>query len=384
MRVRKVGIEEELLLVDPGTGEMCNLSRSVLHQHRSGAGPDPASLPADGPADLDGELLLHMVETHTDPGLDLADLGDQVRAARRTAVASAEAAGVAVAAVGFPPLGWHPRVAPDSRYERIVREFGETGLAAGTLGMHLHVDVEDDEEAVRVIDRVRPWLPVLVALAANSPFADGRDTGYASWRQQVWSRWPSAGPAEPFGSVAEYRRVTEAMIASGAALDAGMLYLDARPAESYPTVEIRVADVCTDVEDALLVAALARALVSTAAPAGAADADGAPPRSDLLRGAHWRAARDGVTGGLVHPVSGTLVPAREAVSALVERVRPALRAAGDEQHVATALDRLATRGAGARQQRQARERTGGVDGVVADLVARTAASAAAEDASAAS
>ncbi len=139
------------------------------------------------------------------------------------------------------------------------------GMAAGTLGMHVHVDVADDEEAVRVVDGLRRWLPLLVGLAANSPYAGGRDTGYASWRQQVWTRWPTAGQSEPFGSAAEYRRVTEALIATGAALDPGMLYFDARLAADYPTVEIRVADACTEVDDAMLVAALCRALVETVA-----------------------------------------------------------------------------------------------------------------------
>ncbi len=160
---------------------------------------------------------------------------------------------------------------------------------------------------------------MLVALAANSPYAENGDTGYASWRQQVWSRWPSAGPAEPFGSVAEYRRVAAALVATGAALDDGGLYFDARLAADYPTVEIRVADVCTDVEDALLVTALCRALVETVATQ---EPPRPPLRSDLARGADWRAARYGTDGELVHPVTGDLTPATDVVAALVD-VRPA-------------------------------------------------------------
>lgn len=364
--VRKVGVEEELLLVDPETGELRNVAAHVLHEHRSSA--DDGDHRAEATDDLERELLQHMVETHTDPLADLREVAEQVRAARRTAIEAARSAGVAVAALGIAPLSsGRSRVTREDRYERIVQEFGDTSLTAGTLGMHIHVDVADDEEAVRVVDGLRPWLPVLVALAANSPYAAGKDTGYASWRQQVWNRWPSAGQSEPFGSAAEYRRVTEALIATGAALDPGMLYLDARPAADYPTVEVRVADVCTDVDDALLVAALARALVETVADHTIAD----PVRSDLLRAAHWRAARHGLSGDLVHPTTWRPVPARDAVAALVEHLTPALGRTGDAELVDAGLARLVTVGGGARRQRQAFERTGTVAGVVADVVART-------------
>jgi glutamate---cysteine ligase / carboxylate-amine ligase len=365
MGVRKVGVEEELLLVDPATGERANGAGSVLHEHRAERRDE------EGPAaeDLEGELLRHMVETHTDPSDDLAEIDRQLRTARRTARLAAEESGFALAAVATPPLGTtEAAVSADPRYERIVHEFGDTGRRAGTLGMHVHVDIADDDEGVRVIDGLRPWLPVVVALSANSPYAGGRDTGYASWRHQVWDRWPTAGPAEPYGSVAEYRRVSEQLIALGAALDAGMLYYDARLAERYPTLEVRVADTCTEVEDAVVVVALVRALVESLA----AEPEPEPPvRSDLLHAAGWRAARHGLAGRLVHPVTWELVAAAEAVDALVERVAPALAGSGDTDLVADGLGRLSATGNGARRQRAAFERSGDLRDVVADLVERT-------------
>lgn len=365
--MRKVGVEEELLLVDPETGELANAAGAVLHEHRAERGDAPSPS-----RDLEGELLRHMVETHTDPSADLAEIGRQLREARRTAIAAAGESGVAVAAVATAPLGSAaPAVSADSRYERIIQEFGDTGRGAGTLGMHVHVDVADGEEGVRVIDGLRPWLPLLTALTSNSPYASGRDTGYASWRQQVWTRWATAGTAEPYGSLAEYRRVSDTLIRLGAALDDGMLYYDARLSASYPTVEIRVSDTCTEVDDAVLAAALARALVETVAVAQTADPL-EPVRSDLLRAAWWRAARYGLTGDLVHPISWDLVPAADALTALVEAVAPALGAFGDTALVQDGLSRLATLGTGARCQRQAFERSGDLRDVVADLVSRTA------------
>jgi carboxylate-amine ligase len=369
--VRKVGVEEELLLVDPESGELANAAGAVLHEHR-GQDDRPDDGQGSAAGDLEGELLRHMVETHTDAWADLSRIEDDLRVARKTARDAAEESGFALAAVATPPLGTtEPDVSADPRYEHIVHEFGQTGRRAGTLGMHVHVDIADDEEGVRIIDGLRPWLPLVVALSANSPYAAGRDTGYASWRHQVWGRWPSAGTSEPFGSVAEYRRVSSSLIRLGAALDPGMLYYDARLAEDFPTVEVRVADTCTEVEDALLVVALVRALVETVAR----DPEpGTPVRSDVLRAAGWRASRYGLSGELVQPIDWTLVPAAQALDVLTDRVADALTLADDSALVADGLARLAATGNGARRQRAAYERSGDLRDVVRDVVTRTAAS----------
>jgi carboxylate-amine ligase len=167
--VRKVGVEEEVLLVDRDTGELANASGRVLHRRRTEHHDTPAPSAAD---DLEGELLRHMVETHTDPAAELDEIARQLRVARRTALDAADDAGLGLAAVATAPLGSvEPAVSANPRYERIVDEFGDTGRGAGTLGMHVHVDIADDDEGVRVIGGVRRWLPLLTALSANSPYA---------------------------------------------------------------------------------------------------------------------------------------------------------------------------------------------------------------------
>ena len=141
-----------------------------------------------------------------------------------------------------------------------------------------------------MLDRIGPWLPVLLAMSANSPFWNGVDSGYASYRSQVWQRWPTAGPTGTFGSAAAYRQVIDDLVATGAALDRAMIYFDARLSERYPTLEIRVADVCLRAEDTVLIGALARALVETSARE-AADGVGVPD------GAAGGAARRRLAGG---------------------------------------------------------------------------------------
>jgi carboxylate-amine ligase len=163
--------------------------------------------------------------------------------------------------------------------------------------------------------------------------------------------------------------VSQELVDLGAARDSGMLYFDARLSEGNPTVEVRAPDVCTDPEDAVLVAALVRGLVTTLAPEDVEPVAGTW-RVETLRAAQWRASRYAVSDRLVHPVARDLAPARDVVEALVEAVRPALDDAGDTDLVEAGVDRV-LHGGGAARQRAAYERGGTVDAVVDDLIART-------------
>lgn len=330
--MRTVGVEEEFLLVD------ANGAPVGLAQEAAGGG-------------LQLELKEEMLETGTEPALGMAELAAEVRRQRQVAGAAAAAAGARLAALATSPLNATSSVTAGFRYRRIAAEYGLTAREQLTCGCHVHVQVADDEEGVAVLDRLGPWLPILLAMSANSPFWHGVDSGYASYRSQVWQRWPTAGPTGGFGSAATYRQVVDALIATGSALDRAMIYFDARLSERYPTVEIRVADVCLRAGDTVLLAGLARALVETVARE-AADGRPAPGvRPEVLRGAGWRAGRAGLRGPLVHPVRFTQVPAAEAVGALLDYVGPVLAEAGEAEQVATAWQQLLARGTGAEEQR---------------------------------
>lgn len=208
----------------------------------------------------------------------------------------------------------------------------------------------------------------MVALTGNSPFWGGRDSAYASYRSVAWGRWPSAGPAPVFGTAAGYDDCVATLIESGAAIDDGMVYFDARLSARFPTVEIRVADVQLELADSLLIAALLRGLVETAARDGA---DPLPVPVTVLRAATWRAARFGMTESLFDVVEGRTRPAWDVVAALVRAVEPALRAAGDDVLVREGLQRLRARGSGAQVQRAAYARRRSLADVLDDAVART-------------
>ncbi|MFD1045933.1 YbdK family carboxylate-amine ligase, partial [Kibdelosporangium lantanae] len=195
---------------------------------------------------------------------------------------------------------------PVPRYQRMGREFRALTGDLPVCGCHVHIGLPDDEARVLVSNHLRPWLPTLLAIGANSPYCESRDTGYASWRYLMWGRWPSAGPPPWFESAASYYAASEEVISTGAAMDVGMLYWDARLSAHHPTVELRVCDVAPTVDEAVLLAAISRGIATTALmaekPAWAVP-------QHLLRPALWRAARDGLEGLGLDMRTRELVPA---------------------------------------------------------------------------
>ncbi len=358
--------------MDPNTGELADVSHAAMRTYHLAASRRRSGESGAKPDDMEQELFEQQIETASEPCLQLGDVRAEVRRCRRSVGEAARAAGVAAVAVPTPVLGAGARtVTPKDRYRRIVDSFGVVGREAGVCGTHVHIELDSDEQRVGVLDRIRPWLPFLLAVSANSPFWCGDDTGYASWRSQVWGRWPMTGAAEPYGDLAGYRAVCDGFLESGAALDEGMLYFDARLAAAYPTVEIRIADVCTDVDATVLVVGLSRVLVETAAQEWNAGRQPAPWRSDLLRAAQWRAAKFGLAGDLIHPVQRKLAPARSVFDSVLAHARDAVDEVGDAAELTEAFERLLAGGTGAARQRAIAEATGDLQAVVTDLIDRT-------------
>ena len=353
--MRTVGVEEELLLVDGVTGEVRSCADAVLR--------------ADTDDQLTGELQQEQIETGTRPSIDLADLHSEIVDLRRYAADSAAKTGARVAALGTSPLPVSPLATERPRYQKMIERFGLTASEQLTCGCHVHVGVENDEEGIAVLDRIRVWLPALLALSANSPYWQGEDSGYASFRSQSWSRWPSAGPTPIFRKPENYHALVEALIGSGTLLDDGMIYFDARLAANYPTVELRSADVCRRPQDATLMAALSRGLVETAGREWKAGRSPIDMPTALLRVATWRAGRTGIEGELVHPRTGRPAAATAVFGDLMTYLEPALADLGDLGMVKDLLAALLARGNGAVAQRATFARTNSLRAVVLDAVA---------------
>ncbi|MFJ9037232.1 glutamate--cysteine ligase [Streptomyces sp. NPDC102406] len=361
--MRSVGVEEELLLVDNESGEARALSHAVLAMAaREDKDEDDA---------FEAELHRQQLEFATSPHKDMSKLAQEIVQWREEAARHAETLGAAIAALATSPLPVSPTVGTGARYQWLEENFGLTTLEQLTCGCHVHVHVESDEEGVAVLNRIRPWLSVLLALSANSPFWQGKDSAYNSYRSRVWGRWPSAGPVEVFDDADAYHEQVRAMVATGALRDDGMIYFDARLSANHPTVEVRVADVCLEPSMTVLLAMLVRGLVETAARQWRAGEPPAEVPVALLRLAGWRAGRSGLEEQLVSPVHLRPVPAQEAVESLFAHVRPALEDAGDYDEARDRLSRLLRDGTGARIQRETLARAGSLRDVVNECVRRT-------------
>ncbi|MFJ6438368.1 glutamate--cysteine ligase [Streptomyces sp. NPDC091416] len=360
--VRTVGVEEELLLVDEQSGDPRALSTAVLAL---------AERRAEGDSAFESELHRQQLEFATEPRADMRELAEEILRWRAEAARSAAEAGGAVVALATSPLPVSPTIGEGVRYRWLADKFGLTTQEQLTCGCHVHVSVESDEEGVAVLDRLRPWLAVLLALSANSPFWQGQDTSYSSYRSRVWGRWPSSGPVEIFSSARRYHEEVQALIDTGVLRDEGMIYFDARLSHRYPTVEIRVADVCLEPADAALLATLARGLVETAARAWRAGDAPEPYGVGLLRMAAWQAGRRGLEGNLLHPATMRPAPARDVVRALLAHVRDALEDSGDLATAEDGIRRVLKTGTGARIQRDALARTGSLRDAVTECVTRT-------------
>jgi len=359
-----LGVEEEFQLLDAETLALTSRAGDLL-AHTA----DPGVV---------GELPLSQVETVTPVCGSLAEVRQQVGRLRGVAADAAVAGGLRLASCGTAPLAeWRvQRDNGDPRYDVVRAGVGHLVREQLIAGLHVHVGVADPERAVAVVDRVRDWLPVLLALSASSPYWSGADSGFASWRSVHWRRWPVSGPPPVTGSVAAYDAEVAGLIAAGLLERPTQVYWDVRRSVRFPTVEFRVADAAQTVEEVVLLAGLFRALTRAALVSHDAGEPlrATPDRS--LAAAGWVAARQGLGGRLVDPRGAAgggpglaTVPAAEAVAALLDHVRPVL--GEDRAEVEGLLGALLAGGGGAQRQRAAAAGGAGPRGAAELVVAET-------------
>ncbi|GLV90921.1 MULTISPECIES: carboxylate-amine ligase [Streptomyces] len=357
-----VGVEEEFLLVDVRTLRVVPAAPLVL------------ATAAGLPGEMHPEGTRYQVEISTPVADSAASLRAELVALRRTLGRAARAHGCRLLAAPSPVLAMEgPLHLTDDepRQREQHRRFGALTDTLVSCGRHVHIGTLDVDTAVAVSNRIRPWLPTLIALAANSPFWGGRDTGHSSWRAMAWSGWPSAGPPPHFTSTAHFRRSVQTLLGSGAALDTKMVYWDLRPSGHWPTLEFRAPDMSPAVDSAVLQAELARALVATALREIREQRPEPALRDDVLRLARWRAAHDGLEGFGLDPYTGAELPAADLAEALLDLVAPELAAAGDLDHAAKTLAGLLRDGSGAHRQRAAYARRQDLTDVLRHLVDET-------------
>ncbi|WP_199807944.1 carboxylate-amine ligase [Streptomyces sp. NRRL S-350] len=353
-----MGVEEEFFVVgaesrfvEPAAGRVLARAAQTLGQ------------------DVSGEFTDFQIEIRTPPCTDVSQLHRELTSLRAGVAAAAEAEGLRVCPSGTPvlrppgpmPVAEHPRYrASTDLFRSMMDDFAVSAL-------HVHVHLPDRDLAVEVSNHLRPWLPLLVEMSANSPFCDGRDTGYASWRSVIRLRFPCLGPPPYAQSFEHYRRQAAAIADVGGMPFADLPFWDIRPHPHLPTVEVRCMDVPADPADSAALAAVTRALVTTAADSASRGTAAPHPPAELLRCAYWSATRDGWSGRGPDALTGEILPAPVRGSRLLDHIRPALEEHGDTETVMALLRRLADRGSGAHRQRAASRRPGGLAAVVDDL-----------------
>ncbi len=335
-----LGVEEEFHVVDLETRQVAPVGPRVLE-----------GLPDNFAA----ELQRSVVETNSSVVTTLEDLRADLVRVRRQLASAAERVGVGVVAAGSVPL-----VDPDdlgvtsnARYAQMLADYQLLVREQVICGTQVHVGVPNRDRAVAVARRVSADLPVLLALSGSSPYWLGTDTGYASYRTFVWSRWPTSGPFPEVADAAEYDTLIRELISSGVITDVGMIYFDVRPSAHVPTIELRLCDATPKVDDVLLLAGLFRALVARAMD----DEDAGRPHivtpPSLIRAAMWRAARAGLEGDLVDVHERRPHPVQHVVRRLLSDLRPYLEGAGDWDTIRQLTDQALREGSSAARQRAA-------------------------------
>lgn len=361
-----IGVEEEFQIVDPDTRELKSSAKTVV----------PSAQHLLGEA-ATNEFLLSQIETGTPVCDELAQVRQEIKRLRRGVIEAAESNGAAIVAASTHPFSrWEDqRVTPKERYRELAEDFGQIVDELLIWGCHVHIGIGDRELSIALMNRTRAWMPLLLALTANSPFWEGGDTSYASYRLEVWRRFPHAGSPLPFANRAEYDSLVRTLVNTGAISDETKIYWDIRPADRFETLEFRIADVPTEIETTILHAALCRAIAQTAYADELRDRERAavfmPARDELMRAANWRAARYGLSDRLIDVPRGELVPAHELVARLLEWIRPALEENREWDEVSARVETILREGNGAMKQRAIWEETGDFKAVVDDLIART-------------
>ncbi|HEY7550779.1 MAG TPA: carboxylate-amine ligase [Hyphomicrobiaceae bacterium] len=366
-----IGIEEEYLLVDRATRDL--------------VGEMPPRLFEDCERSLRGqvarEFLKSQIEVETHVHATAGAAGAELKALRRSVAGLAARHGLApIAASTHPFAHWGAQQATErARYQAIAHDLAGVGRRLVFCGMHVHVGVEDDELRIDLMNQARYFLPHLLVLSTSSPFAEGEDTGLKCYRLAAYNELPRTGLPQRFGSWAEYRDTVDLLVRNGVIEDASKIWWDLRPSARFPTLELRIPDVCTLLEDAVCVAALYVSILRMLYRIRRSNQTWRPYPLFLLSENRWRAQRYGVTGTLFDFGKGELVPFGDLIDELLAMVRGDAEALGcrrEAEHAraivarGTSADRQVARFQGFVAQGAPREAA--LHGVVDRLIDETA------------
>jgi carboxylate-amine ligase len=354
-----VGIEEELMILDAGSLDLASAIEQIIGEQ-----------PPRG--EIKPELLESVLEIATAPCPDVAAAGSELASLRALVSQRAAANGLRIGASGTHPFArWEDqRVVSDDRYRGLIRSLGFVARQELVFGMHVHVGMADAEETIHVANNLRPYVPLLIALSANSPLWRGEPTGLMSSRVPIFRAFPRVGLPPRFASWADFQARVQTLVDGGVIEDYTYLWYDVRPHPRLGTIEIRAMDSQTRLEHTTALAALVVSLVKRLtedAQGGAAMVD---PPWELLDENRWLAARHGLEAELIDAGGGRRA-VRELTAELLAELRPHAVALGCEEQLA-GIEDLLRAGNGALRQQVVFEANRDLRELVGEIVERTA------------
>ena len=350
-----VGIEEEVMLLDPDGWALASRIDDVLPVLSRDVADHAA-------AETHGSAL----ELFSGPHPTARGAAEELARLRAGLAADLAPLGLRAAVAGTHPFAqWSDvEVSPGARYQSIYDSMRELARREPTFALHVHVAVPDPEAAIRALRGLRVHVPLLLALAANSPFWQGRDTGLASARVPVFGTFPRVGIPRRFGSYGEYVEAVDVLIRCDAIPEPTFLWWDVRLQPSYGTLEVRVLDAQTSVGDTAALAALVQCLVRLEALADPHDS-GAGEAPEVLAENRFIASRDGMQAELIEPPSWTRRPVGDRLQTYLHACAPHARALGCVEELARVP--ILAEAPGAARQRSLAAQTGGLEGLIEAL-----------------
>ncbi|AWJ89336.1 carboxylate-amine ligase [Azospirillum baldaniorum] len=336
-----LGLEEEYLLVDRNSRDIArNPPDEMLEACQEQA-----------PGQIHPEFLRCQIEVGTPVCSSLKEARAELARLRATVAGVARAHNLApIAASTHPFAAWEPQKHTNrDRYNMLARDLGAPARRLMICGMHVHVGIEDDDLRIDLMNQVRYFLPHLLALSTSSPFWRGQDMQRKSYRLAVWNELPRTGMPDSFQSFGEYQQQVNVLVNAGIIEDASKLWWDIRPSQRFPTLEMRITDVCTRLDDAVTVAALFRCLLRMLWRLRLTNVTWRPYKNLLIGENRWRAQRYGLDEGLVDFGRGTIVPYADLMEELIELTREDAERFDCVAEVANARD-IIRRGTSAHRQ----------------------------------
>ena len=358
-----IGIEEEYQIIDPETRELKSFITQFLKDDRM----------ILKQVELKPELLQSVVEVGTQPCETVQDARAELIKLRKIVSDIASDQGARIAAAGTHPFSsWlNQDITPFEHYQGIIQKMQDAARQLLIFGMHVHIGIEDRELVVDTMNTVKYFLPHILALSTSSPFWEGRDTGLKSYRANVFKFLPRTGIPPYLSGFAEYEKLLEFLINTGTIKNGGSIYWDARPHHNYPTLEFRITDLATNIDDAIAIAAMFQAIVLKHYKMRSQNIRFRQYPNLLIEENKWRASRYGINGMLMDFGKQKSLPAKQLISELVEFVDDVLDELGTRKEIEH-IYKILEEGTSADKQLAIYKKSGDLKDVVDWLIEETA------------